>query len=354
MDENKLPQPRSRFKPVLKMLAIGVPLFIAYTQYLENNAQDRIDRAETAFTGVGAQLEADSAAVRGAGVRRLFVLAFRELPVEVNATWYAPFSNLLHMLYGSHELRMLDRCRTLLREYARSARESERGSFDLVATTIARTAKDWIKEEAQKLDTQPTDPKLWFFFRANLKKAHIPGIDLRNAIVAKEDLSEAVLTGAHFDRAYMPGIDLTNARLDNSFMKYANLGSARLDGAMFNFADLSSADLRRASLVEADLSLADLSGTQLREANLAGVSFRSAKLVGASFIGADLQGANFAGADLRLVDFTNADLRGADFRFADSLREVKAWQGSNFDGALFPPGFGTPTSDNRFDQTGGG
>lgn len=73
---------RSGLVPSGKLLAVAIPVAIAFAQYLEQSLQARIDRAEDSFTSSVNQLEANSEAVRAAGVRTLFVLSFRELPQE--------------------------------------------------------------------------------------------------------------------------------------------------------------------------------------------------------------------------------------------------------------------------------
>ncbi len=95
-----------------------------------------------------------------------------------------------------------------------------------------------------------------WYFKANLSKANLSGVDLSGANLSGVDLNGADLSGVDLN-----GADLSKADLSE--------------------ADLSGANLRWANLSEADLSEADLSGANLRWANLSGANLRWANLSGA-------------------------------------------------------------------------
>jgi hypothetical protein len=79
-----------------------------------------------------------------------------------------------------------------------------------------------------------------------------------------DDFAIAYLSGAELRGAHMNGMDLFGANLAGADLRGADLGWANLSDA-----DLRGADLRRANLVGADLSDARLSGADLRGAHLA-------------------------------------------------------------------------------------
>src|SRR5436853_5938268 len=78
-------------------------------------------------------------------------------------------------------------------------------------------------------------------------------------------------------------------------LRGAHLGGIDLSGANFMEADLSGADFAGANLVNANFSKADLTG----------VCFRGADLSGANLSGADMRLATLEGARLSGVDLTN-------------------------------------------------
>ena len=89
------------------------------------------------------------------------------------------------------------------------------------------------------------------------------------------------------------GLDLSDAHLDGEF--------------------LSEADLRLANLTRAHLYEADLSETDLENANLSGADLRGADLSGADLSGADLSGADLSGADLSKAGLIGAAVHSATF-----------------------------------------
>jgi hypothetical protein len=79
-----------------------------------------------------------------------------------------------------------------------------------------------------------------------------------------DDFAIAYLSGAELRGAHMNGMDLFGANLAGADLRGADLGWANLSDA-----NLRGADLRRANLIGADLSDANLSGADLRGAHLA-------------------------------------------------------------------------------------
>ena len=90
-------------------------------------------------------------------------------------------------------------------------------------------------------------------------------------------------------------------------LHYADLRCAHLRGV-----NLIGVDLREANLRYADLIGADLRETDLRGANLSGASLISTDLRGADLRYADLSGTNLRYAELRSADLSGSDLSEAD------------------------------------------
>ena len=115
--------------------------------------------------------------------------------------------------------------------------------------------------------------------------------DLRGAIVARADLSDATFDQTNFQQANLDRVTAGNASFSN-----ANLA----------FANLSQADLSGANLLAANLANATLQGTDLTDASLV-----NATLQGALALGADFSGANLLDADLSGAVLADANLASA-------------------------------------------
>ena len=136
----------------------------------------------------------------------------------------------------------------------------------------------------------------------------------------KESLSGLTLPVMDLSGVFLPDADLRRARMQQIFLRNADLSGADLSGADLSGADLSGADLSGADLSGADLSGANLSGANLSSANLekAKLNFSfHGPLFPTDLRGVDLRGGNLIDADLRKANLSNADLRGADLRGAD-------------------------------------
>jgi uncharacterized protein YjbI with pentapeptide repeats len=107
---------------------------------------------------------------------------------------------------------------------------------------------------------------------ALVPRADLRGLDLDEALLWDEDLTEANMEGASMQYAH----------LDGAMLRHANLRSASLNGAFLEEADMCGADLRRANLQGAYLTR--------------GITERGASLAGADLRGADLTGAHLTGA----------------------------------------------------------
>ena len=125
------------------------------------------------------------------------------------------------------------------------------------------------------------------------------------------DLSEADLRGEHLSDA-----NLSNATLTEACLLCANLSNANLSNATLIEIYSSCVNLFRAKLSNANLRAADLSGANLFEVDLDGANLSGANLIYANLCGANLSGANLSNAylsDANVIgtNLTNADLSGA-------------------------------------------
>jgi hypothetical protein len=105
--------------------------------------------------------------------------------------------------------------------------------------------------------------------------------------------------------------NLKRAKLIDVNLRNVTLFSANLNGAELIDADLSGADLKGAKLIDVDLSGAALFAAGFSGADLSGVMLFTADLSGADLSGADLHFANLSHANLSDVNLTEADLTKA-------------------------------------------
>jgi Pentapeptide repeats (8 copies) len=130
-----------------------------------------------------------------------------------------------------------------------------------------------------------------------------------------------------------PVIGLSGADLRKASLQELDLKDAALNGA-----DMKGANLRDAKLNNVNLSGADLSGADLSNANLNG----------ASLVNADLQRKDelkLSGADLSSADPKDADLTGADLRGVKGVNKEKLKaQAKSLKGAAMPEESSPPSA----------
>ncbi|XXF80721.1 pentapeptide repeat-containing protein [Myxococcaceae bacterium GXIMD 01537] len=164
---------------------------------------------------------------------------------------------------------------------------------------------------------------------ARFDKAFIPGADLTGAVLARVDLSATDASRTKLPGATLEGATLAGARFQKAGLAGANLKGIRTDAST----DLRGADLSAANLLGSDLRGVTLDGAKLDKANLTRiVADERTRAEGASFLEADLTEAcltnstllrgvalsgvrapraSLAGAKLNGTDFTGVDLTGA-------------------------------------------
>ncbi|WP_345661235.1 pentapeptide repeat-containing protein [Streptomyces venetus] len=175
------------------------------------------------------------------------------------------------------------------------------------------------------------DPTRDDSFFPDLRKTHLPGIELRprqvgdksaelsRANLSDANLTRAVLVDANLTKANLTGVNLTSANLIGANLAGANLAGVNLTGAELINANLARAyrylELRTMNLTDANLTDANLSNTDLTDANLSNTDLTNANLSNAN-----LSNANLSGADLPNTNLSGADLSGAQLRSAGYLR----------------------------------
>jgi uncharacterized protein YjbI with pentapeptide repeats len=178
---------------------------------------------------------------------------------------------------------------------------------------------------------------------ANLSKANLSGVSIREAHLTGANLSEANLSGVFFDKVYLNEADLSRANLTR-----ATLSRTVLAGANLSEAHLAEANLRPG----VDLRGANLSRAHLREARLGtlgltGTNLTGAHLSGAVFSGTTLSGANLSEAILHETVFANVDLSGCEglescVHAGPSIVDIRTLQRSGALPLVFRRGVGLP------------
>lgn len=179
-------------------------------------------------------------------------------------------------------------------------------------------------------------------YRANLKDAWLPQVNLRKANLAFANMEGANLTAANLNgadlylanlqraelvEANMQGVRLSGANLQRATLYRVNLQRAKLDGANLQEAALGLGDLQRANLAGANLQGASLANVNLQRADLNHAKLQRVDLVNADLLGANLRGAELQNADLIIANLYEADLAEANLEgaslVATNLRGAK-------------------------------
>ncbi|PSB23379.1 stress protein [filamentous cyanobacterium Phorm 46] len=154
---------------------------------------------------------------------------------------------------------------------------------------------------------------------ASLREANLARIDLSGVNLSEANLSGANLTKANLSSAKLLQANLNKANLSEADMRSANLTAANLIGANLMQAYLGSANLTAADLSGANLKNAhtdyytNFRGANLTKVNLVGVTLQC-NLSGAILSEGNLCGANLSGGNFSEADLTSADLRGANLQ----------------------------------------
>jgi uncharacterized protein YjbI with pentapeptide repeats len=190
--------------------------------------------------------------------------------------------------------------------------------------------RDLVRETAGGLAGEPALREVLIGWLSGRRERHAMAASILHAAVCHWTPpagGNLRLTGAYFDHAIWPevdlsGVDLQLADLSHADLRRANLASARLSEADLRQANLHEAHLAKVvalktNLAGAILNGADLQGAVLDDASLDRAELRAANLRAASLTGATLTGASFHGADLQQACLVQAVIEGADFTGAN-------------------------------------
>ena len=120
----------------------------------------------------------------------------------------------------------------------------------------------------------------------NRRSFYMPFARANPSLLSALHLEGAILSGAHLEKAELPGVRLEGAILSGAHLQEADLWKADLQKA-----DLRGARLQGVNLAKAHLQEADLTGTMLdRESSLDGAHLNYATLDRVAFDNIDLSG----------------------------------------------------------------
>jgi len=161
---------------------------------------------------------------------------------------------------------------------------------------------------------------------ASLKNAQLSGSFFRGAVMSPSNLGGADLSGAWMEAdadGVFGRVTLANSFMLNTKLNGAHLTDAVLDGVSWYNVNAASpiASGADALLTGASFNLADLPGLDLSRAYLQGATFTNAQLIGANLTGAQMQRdgsvasnlstANLAGTNLTSTNLSYANLQNA-------------------------------------------
>lgn len=154
------------------------------------------------------------------------------------------------------------------------------------------------------------------FSHATLINAGLQECAFQDTSFADANLAGARLSGVAFIESDLSGMHLTGARGDrvrftNSDLDGADLSGGRFVLVSFTGSDLTDAIFTRTEFHHADLTGATLDETVFRDSRLTGANLSGARGDRTVFVNTDLRGANLSGAEFDRAEFTGARLEGA-------------------------------------------
>ncbi len=120
-----------------------------------------------------------------------------------------------------------------------------------------------------------------------------PGVEWKGCYHSGRPFGNVDISGADLRQANLARTDLSGANMVNADARRAKLFSAKMAGANLNGANLADADLTKSDLTNASLVGANLHTARLFRAILRGADLTNAKLDGADLLNADLSGATW-------------------------------------------------------------
>ena len=124
------------------------------------------------------------------------------------------------------------------------------------------SASDYLSDDSLGAFLEGVDLRQAMSERANMSRAVLFGADLSGADLRRANLNKAILNVANLSKAYLVEVNLSYACLLNANLSGAALNGVDLSNAFLRFADMSGADLNGANLDYAEMDNADLRGVK--------------------------------------------------------------------------------------------
>ncbi len=202
------------------------------------------------------------------------------------------------------------------------------------------SGRDFARADLQGVDLSGATLDGTDFTEANLAGANLSDASMDGTLLYKANLTGAKLSGARITTANLAEIvaaetDLTDARIEQTSLDQADLARAVLDGVqarqcLVMKANLSGASLKASSFEETEFSESLFEQTDFTDASFVRCRFGEVKITGGNLSAVRLTRTSFAGSELRDTSFTRLDgnesiwdgaiLDGSDFTLA-SLRD---------------------------------
>jgi uncharacterized protein YjbI with pentapeptide repeats len=177
--------------------------------------------------------------------------------------------------------------------------------------------KSMDEHQAICLNLEDADLKRANLSGMSLKNIHMQNANLTNAKLIGTDLTNANMDAAIFTGADLSGAKLENAELESTDLTNVNLSQTNLSKANLDYATMAATNLYCAKLENATLDYAKMTDVNLNEANL-----KNASLCSTSILNSTLGGTNLINADLTRIEMKEAALTNVDLTGAN-LTEVK-------------------------------
>lgn len=321
------------------VLAVLVAAVFGWEQFLEGRAQNSKSLAEASFASAREQLVAASPAIRASAVRSIFELSFTETIAEPSLLKGFPGQYTLNWLCRRRDYPILERGKSLLKEFALSDPLPNSAAENIVSSALLAAGLDITNRESIAHGVPSAGNAGLLLHRAKLPRARANNRNLDDIDFGAADFSGANLSGCRLNGVGLAEANLEKAVLNGCTLVESNFLRANLSEVDFSFSNLSKTVFRQSGLAQANFTRATINGADFSAATLRLAVFRGSMLRGTNFQHANIQHADFSQSDISKAEFDDADLEAADFRFASGVETAK-WKGArNLDKAKFPPGF---------------
>ncbi|WP_010521751.1 pentapeptide repeat-containing protein [Aquimarina agarivorans] len=184
--------------------------------------------------------------------------------------------------------------------YRNNGKISKANSTRIIA--MSKILKPYKYLDKDTLITKPVSPERGYLLMSLLES----NIDLGKMIDQNTKQTLASLLNfeyAELTKASITGIDLKNLNLSHTRMEESNFIKSFIHKTKFNEANLKNTNFSRTDIIESNFM----------NANLKNATFKGATLKIVNFENSDLTNTNFTEADLIEVNFKNSTIKGAKF-----------------------------------------